>query len=76
MREPSGKGCPKPHLILISASNLQKVSAQLNSNKWEIFNLCRPGFRISEEGVTELTSQIEDLKDAITLENRMVILPL
>jgi hypothetical protein len=40
-------GGHKPPLILIGASHLQRVSAHLESERWEIFNLCKPGFRIS-----------------------------
>jgi hypothetical protein len=52
----------KPTLILIGASHLLRVSAHLDFDRWEVINLCKPGFRITEESVSEIAGQIEDIK--------------
>jgi hypothetical protein len=35
----------RQYLILIGASHLNHVADQLDLDKWELVNLCKPGFR-------------------------------
>jgi hypothetical protein len=45
-------------LILIGASHLNRIAEYIDSDKWEVHNLSKPGFRVSESSVTELTSMV------------------
>jgi hypothetical protein len=66
----------RQNLLLIGASLLNWVADQFNLDKWELTNLCQPGFRNSEESVAEITGEIEELKKMVQLENSTVILQL
>jgi hypothetical protein len=43
----------KKLLILIGASHLSNVADKLNTDQWEIINLCQRGFRVSDATVGE-----------------------
>ncbi len=51
--------CRKP-LLLIGASHLSNIVPYLDSDKWEIVNLCRRGFRINDFSIAELTQRVAD----------------
>jgi hypothetical protein len=48
----------KKLLILIGASHLSNVADKLNTDKWEIVNLCQRGFRVSDTSVGELVRKL------------------
>jgi hypothetical protein len=48
----------KKLLILIGASHLSNVADKLNTDKWEIVNLCQRGFRVSDASVGELVRKL------------------
>ncbi len=66
----------KQSVILISASHLNRVAERLDESRWTVHNLCRPGFRISENSVAEVTGQIADLGLTLQLNECTVILQL
>jgi hypothetical protein len=51
----------KENIILIGASHLNRVAERLNSDKWNVINLCKPGLCISDESVALLTREIMEL---------------
>ncbi len=57
----------RQHLILIGVSHLNHVVDQLNLDKWELVNLCKPRFRINAKMVADITAKIEELKKAVQL---------
>jgi hypothetical protein len=48
----------KKLLILIGASHLSNVADKLNTDKWEIINMCQRGFRITDTTVGELVRKL------------------
>jgi hypothetical protein len=66
----------KQPLILIGASHLARVARLLDTEKWEIFDLTRPGFCINETSVSEITSEVVELGKAVQLDNSTAILQL
>ncbi len=66
----------KEDIILIGASHLNQVADRLDSDKWNVINLCKPGFRISDESVAMLTREIGELGKTVQLKNTTVILQL
>jgi hypothetical protein len=66
----------KQPLILIGASHLSRVAGLLDTEKWEIFDLTRPGFRITESSVSEITAEVVELGKAVQLDNSSAVLQL
>jgi hypothetical protein len=42
--------------------HLNHIAEHLDMSKWEVINLCKPGFRITEDSAAEMTKRIEELK--------------
>jgi hypothetical protein len=68
--------CRKQTVILIGASHLNRIADRIETEKWEVVNLCSPGFRITEGTVASLTKRIEELGRSMQLENCTAILQL
>ncbi len=66
----------KPSVILVGASHLNRIAERLDDSMWIVHNLCRPGFRITEKSVAEVTGQIEDLGRTLQLSECTAILQL
>jgi hypothetical protein len=64
----------KDNVILIGASHLNRVADRLNSDRWKVINLCKPGLRITDDSVALITREIIELGESVQLENCTVIL--
>ncbi len=43
----------KMQLLLVGSSHIRCIAEQLESSKWEIFELCSGGFRINDHNVAD-----------------------
>jgi hypothetical protein len=68
--------CSKQTLLLIGASHLNRIADRIDMDKWEVINLCSPGFRITDSTVASLTKRVEELGSSVQLENCTAILQL
>jgi hypothetical protein len=50
---------PKHKLILLGSSHLNRIIEHVDPDKYDIVNLCKPGFRITTSSVAELTKKLE-----------------
>ncbi len=67
---------PKHRLLLLGSSHLKHIGEQLDQDKFDIVNLCKPGFRISANSVAGLVKKLEtELREPVQ-ENCTVILQL
>jgi hypothetical protein len=48
-------------LILIGASHLNQIAEYIDGDKWDVYNLSKPGFRVTESSLAELTSLVVEL---------------
>jgi hypothetical protein len=56
---------PKHKLILLGSSHLRRLSEHLDRERYDIVDLCKPGFRISTNSVAGLIKKLEsELKEA------------
>jgi hypothetical protein len=67
---------PKIPLILIGASHLNRMSEYFDDEKWEVHNLLRPGFRITESSVAEVTSAVAELGKTVQFYGCTVLMQL
>ncbi len=67
---------PRIPLILLGASHLNRMSEYFDDDKWEVHNLSRPGFRITESSVAETTSAVTDLAKMVQLDSCTVLIQL
>jgi lysophospholipase L1-like esterase len=63
-------------LILLGASHLNRMAEHFDDEKWEVHNLSRPGFRITDSSVAEVTSAVEDLAKSVQLDSSIVLIQL
>jgi hypothetical protein len=66
----------KQSLILIGASHLNHVAEKLVNSRWTVYNLYRPGFHITKNSVAKITSQVEELRLTVQLNECTVLLQL
>ncbi len=50
---------PKHRLILLGSSHLRRLSEHVDQDKFDIVDLCKPGFRISANSVAGLVKKVE-----------------
>jgi hypothetical protein len=50
---------PKHRLFLLGSSHLNRIAEHVDPDKYDIINLCKPGFRITSSSVSELTKILE-----------------
>ncbi len=67
---------PRIPLILLGASHLNRMAEHFDDEKWEVHNLSRPGFRITESCVAEATSALADLAKTVQLDSSTVLIQL
>jgi hypothetical protein len=67
---------PKKQLLLVGSSHLCHIAEQLDTSKWEIFNLCSGRFRITNHSVAEITAKVDSLKRDNTLSDCIMIVQL
>jgi hypothetical protein len=52
-------GQPKHRLILLGSSHLNRIGEHVDHDKYNVVNLCKPGFRITTNSVADLTKKLE-----------------
>jgi hypothetical protein len=67
--------CKKP-LLLIGASHLSNIAPHLDTDKWEIVDLCRRGFRINNFSIAELTQRAVDVIKQLGRDDITVVIQL
>jgi hypothetical protein len=67
---------PRIPLILLGASHLNRMAEHFDDDKWEVHNLSRPGFRITESCVAEAASALADLAKTVQLDSSTVLIQL
>jgi succinate dehydrogenase flavin-adding protein (antitoxin of CptAB toxin-antitoxin module) len=67
---------PKKPLLLLGASHLGNIAPYLDSDKWEIVNLCRRGFRINDFSISELAQQSLDVLKQLARDDVTAVIQL
>jgi hypothetical protein len=66
----------KKQLLLIGSSHLRRITEHLDTEKWDLHELCSGGFRISDYSVAELTAKVDTLKKSDLLKDCTAIIQL
>jgi hypothetical protein len=67
---------PKHRLILLSSSHLNRIAEHVDQDKYDIVNLCKPGFRITDSSVADLVRKLDAEMQGSGTENCTVVLQL
>jgi hypothetical protein len=60
---------PKHRLVLLGSSHLKRIAGTLDTDKFEVGDLCRPGFRITESNVKELAVKLESELSGVEMDS-------
>jgi hypothetical protein len=63
-------------LVLIGASHLANISKHLDSEKWKVIDLTRPGLRINKDTVEAMVAAVTDTAAAVDWSTAVVVLQL
>jgi hypothetical protein len=63
---------PKHRLILLGSSHLKRIAGYLDTDKFEVVDLCKSGFRITESSVKELVAMLETEMASMETPERVV----
>jgi hypothetical protein len=67
---------PRHKLFLLGSSHLKRIAGSLDTDKFEVIDLCKPGFRISEANVKELANKLESELSESELDSCTIIVQL
>ncbi len=62
--------------ILISASHLQRLAAHLDNENWNVVDLTRPGWHVTETAGKDLVTDVEDAMLEADVDNTIMIISL
>jgi hypothetical protein len=63
----------RTRVILVGASHLQRLSEHLDCEKWRIVDLTRPGWRITDQSVRDLATDVEDAMMDAEMDNSIMV---
>jgi hypothetical protein len=66
----------KKQLLLIGSSHLRRITEHLDTEKWDLHDLCSGGFIVSDYSVAELTAKVDTLKKSEVLKDCTAIIQL
>jgi hypothetical protein len=66
----------RTRVILVGASHLQRPSEHLDCEKWRIVDLTRPGWRITDQSVRDLATDVEDAMMDADMDNSIMVVHL
>jgi hypothetical protein len=67
---------PKHRLILLGSSHLNRIAEYVDQDKYEVINLCKPGFRITDNSVKDLVRKLEAEMPGFVIDSCTVVMQL
>jgi hypothetical protein len=67
---------PKHRLILLGSSHLKRIADTLDTDRFEVVDLCKSGFRVTESNVKELVGRLESELTGAELDSCTIIVQL
>ncbi len=67
---------PGHRLILLGSSHLKRIAGSLDTDRFEVVDLCKPGFRITESNVKDLAVKLESELSGVKLDSCTIIVQL
>jgi hypothetical protein len=67
---------PRHRLFLLGSSHLKRIVGSFDTDRFEVVDLCKPGFRISEANVKDLATKLESELSGAELDSCTIIVQL
>jgi hypothetical protein len=67
---------PRHKLLLLGSSHLKRIAGSLDTDKFEVIDLCKAGFRVSEANVKALVAKLESELLVSDMDNLTILVQL